>query len=314
MILVEDDKVFFVEHRSSTEGGGKTGQESLFDKFVIFLEDAQRRLQNEPCFFDYLSEKFKEIFFVITIFFDKYGNIARPNNPIVKGRIESLKRYGNDILGKVIPMLIENEILQVQGSINEDTIFSDWIAERIRILYKGDRKMLPLNFKLLIGSEALQFYGINPEIVDNEKKFSSYLLDVLSKAIADDFWLLFSVLLNEIKLQKEFNMKKLPVEYIVEYIRENHRFRERIYEIITSYADLENIWRELDSEISKELYHIVEFLRRRMREVRLIESNDVSQMLEYVKKEVYVSLMLYKFAYGEIKTSETLNKYYEHKK
>jgi len=304
MTLVRDDKVFFVEHRTSTEGGGKTGQESIFDKFVIFLEDTQRKLHNKPCFFDYLSKKFKEVFFVITIFFDKYGNIAKLNNPSVKGRIDSLIRYGNDILGKIVPMLVEKKMLQVQGSLNEGTIFSDWISGRIKLIYKRSdqiEKELSLNFMLLIGPEALQFYGIDPEIVDNEEKFSNYLLDVLSEAIADDFWILFSVLLNEIKLQKEFNIKKLPVEYIVEYVENHSTFREKIYNIVSSHDNLEDIWRELNSEISRELYSIVEYLKERMKVVRLIESNDVSQTLEYIKKEVYVGLMFYKFAYGDIR-------------
>lgn len=296
MVLVKNNKIFFVEHRTSTEGGGKTGQESVFDKFIIFLED----LQNSPCLFDFISKKFSEIFFVITIFFDKYGKIARLDNPFVRGRIDSLIRYGNDIFERVIPDLIKKEIIKIDGPYNKETIFADWINGKIRIIYKRKHKPIPIYFKLLVGSDALSFYGINSEIIDNEEKFSKYLLEILSETIADDFWILFSVLLNEIKLQKEFNMNKLPIEYIIDYIKDNHKFRKRIFSIIISNDDLEEIWRKLDEEISRELYNIVDYLKGKMGEVRLVESNDISQMLEYVKKEVYVSLMFYRLTHGDI--------------
>ena len=87
-IIKRDNEVIFAELRTSEHTGGKTGQESLMDKFVIILDN----LSNEETIKKFKNNEIHEIKLIIGILYNENKELLNKDN-YSTGRHNSLINY-----------------------------------------------------------------------------------------------------------------------------------------------------------------------------------------------------------------------------
>lgn len=192
-VLKKDDKLVLMELRMSEHTGGRTGQESLMDKFNKFLE----LLASEKDLAAAIRESHIEnVDLVIETVFseDNESIVDQPN----AGRLNSLINYlceENHVYGKIKKLT----------RVPRDEFCEELKTKRV---FSFDYDEIHFSLRLTYGNEFFRMY-VNKELDE--------LLDGLM--VPDDVWLLFTVAMNELRRSKLSSSGKTLTCEVYEILR-----------------------------------------------------------------------------------------------
>ncbi|MCH4816154.1 MAG: hypothetical protein QXY87_11050 [Saccharolobus sp.] len=199
-IALKGRELYLIEIRTSEHSGGRTGQESLFDKFKVVLDWI---IENpEP-----ISKRVDTINFVITILYGESHELLNRKN-MNKGRFNSLVKYTleKDNLGSRFERLIE------RGYNVNCQNFKECLEQGGSLEFNKDN--FKISYSILIGEE---FYK---QIIGQDSSIKNSIITDLG----DDLWIVFLVMPYELRL----------------YLNEGKIMSRAIYELIkNSFETLE---------------------------------------------------------------------------
>lgn len=251
-IARKGNKLYLIEQRTSEHTGGRTGQESLLDKFKVFLDWIIGK-STDPL----INKGIREIYLVIFISYSEKHEILTEQN-VSKGRINSLIAYIVENLGDYFTRLVS------KGFKTTCTDLTSCLKQSRRLIFYTDQ--IKIEFRIMLGEE---FYE---EILG--EKYSSLKDKIIKEELGDDLWVIYSILPYELRM----------------YYEEGFMWSNRIYEmlisryeyIITSASTEDDIINKLASKIIEDY-----------KDLRLLETNDLSKQYEYLKTLCAASLILY---------------------
>lgn len=251
-IARKGNKLYLIEQRTSEHSGGRTGQESLLDKFKVFLNWILEK-STDPL----INKGIREIYLIIFISYSEKHEILTEQN-VNKGRINSLIEYIVENLGEYFTRLADKGF---KTECNDLTLCLK--KDKMIVYYSNGIK---LEFKIMLGED---FYK---EMLG--EKYSSLKNRIINDELGDDLWVIYSILPYELRL----------------YYEEGFMWSNRIYEMLISrYEDIITSSSNIDDIINKLANKIIE----EQKELRLLETNDVSKQYEYLKTLCASSLILY---------------------
>lgn len=251
-IARKGNKLYLIEQRTSEHSGGRTGQESLLDKFKVFLNWILEK-STDPL----INQGVREIYLIIFISYSEKHEILTEQN-VNKGRINSLIEYIVENLGEYFTRLANKGF---KTECNDLTLCLK--KDKMIVYYSNGIK---LEFKIMLGED---FYK---EMLG--EKYSSLKNRIINDELGDDLWVIYSILPYELRL----------------YYEEGFMWSNRIYEMLISrYKDIITSSSNIDDIINKLANKIIE----EQKELRLLETNDVSKQYEYLKTLCASSLILY---------------------
>jgi hypothetical protein len=251
-IARKDNKLYLIEQRTSEHTGGRTGQESLLDKFKVFLDWIIGKSADAL-----INKGIREIYLVIFISYSEKHEILTEQN-VNKGRINSLIAYVVENLSDYFTRLVS------KGFKTTCTDLISCLKQFRRLIFYTDQ--IKIEFRIMLGEE---FYE---EILG--EKYSSLKDKIIKEELGDDLWVIYSILPYELRM----------------YYEEGFMWSNRIYEmlisryeyIITSASTEDDIINKLASKIIEDY-----------KDLRLLETNDLSKQYEYLKTLCAASLILY---------------------
>jgi hypothetical protein len=251
-IARKDNKLYLIEQRTSEHTGGRTGQESLLDKFKVFLDWIIEK-SADPL----INKGIREIYLVIFISYSEKHEILTEQN-VSKGRINSLIAYIVENLGDYFTRLI------TKGFKTKCTDLTSCLKQYRRLIFYTDQ--IKIEFRIMLGEE---FYE---EILG--EKYSSLKDRIIKEELGDDLWVIYSILPYELRM----------------YYEEGFMWSNRIYEMLVSrYEHIITSASTEDDIINKLASKIIEDYK----DLRLLETNDLSKQYEYLKTLCAASLILY---------------------
>lgn len=178
-VFEKGDTIHLVELRTSEHTGGRTGQESLLDKFREVIDEILRGSES--------FSRYREIHMRILILFGESHQVLNRNN-VTRGRLTSLINYvlERDNLGSRFARLSER-----YSSSCED--FRDCLERGEVINFTGDRK---ITFGIWVGDELFS------ELLGNagDTGLRNFLSEEqLKRELGDDLWIMFTVLPYEMR-------------------------------------------------------------------------------------------------------------------
>lgn len=281
-IIKRENEVIFAELRTSEHTGGKTGQESLMDKFVIILDN----LSNEETIKKFKNNEIHEIKLIIGILYNENKELLNKDN-YSTGRHNSLINYfveDRHIGGKIKKLLskgytikYENEFL---NNYSEDLLRTALSTHR-SILLKNDDILIEIS--ILWGKEFIN-------LLTNGK------LD-MDLEVGDDLWLFFTLTINEIKLKEEFGYNTF--EYMIKYI-ESKKLDKKLYKELDNtknFVDALSKIEKISNDIAKEF---MEWISIEGINLKVLETNDIGENYNYIQHTVLLGLsyLFYKKYYN----------------
>lgn len=279
-----------IELRISEHTGGRTGQESLMDKLVKvlnWLEESDIKLREVM-----VNAGYNKLILDIAILFSEkdYGLLSEYNYS--KGRFTSLRKYiiEDRHFGGVLKKLIEiygYEISYDSSATFRSTYSKEALDNALKIYRKvylrKDNFIVELS--ILWGDDFFRKY-VGRMFCD--------LIEELSKEIADDIWLFFSIVINEFKVLHVFNVMNIHklYKFLTEY---NRSLINKFLEIYTDehINSLSKYFRKLDNFAAYCVMQFLDYVRRKGIQLRLLETNDVTKQLIYLKQLCLVALAMY---------------------
>jgi len=262
-ILDKDDKVYFIEQRTSEHTGGRTAQESLLDKFRIITDKIITNNLGQ------LNDKKKEIHMRIFILFnEKQELISREN--MSKGRLISLINYimEEDNLGRrfkeLSSMFSATECFDLTKNKSiRSSDFRSCLKEGKIVYWKGNKIV---SFGILLGDEFFkELLGID---FDNVKS------DLLNSELGDDLWIMYSLLPYEMR----------------SYYLNGFTWTRKLYdEIIKNFKIDDKVVSE--DEIIKSIREKI-ISDEKFRNLNLIESTDLKQQVKYLEYLIAAGLII----------------------
>ena len=277
-ILDKDDKIYFIEQRTSEHTGGRTAQESLLDKFRIIYD---KILTNN---LEKLNNK-KEIHMRIFILFNEKQEVISRNNKS-KGRLTSLINYimEEDNLGRRFKELSNTFPLTecFDLSYNKTISFSDFRSclEKGGIIYWKGNKVV--SFGILLGDEFFkELLGTNYENIKNE---------LLNSELGDDLWVIYSLLPYEIRnyYLNGFTWTRKLYDDVI-----------RDFKIDGSIVSEDELIKSLRDKILNE---------EKFKTLNLIESTDLKQQIRYLEYLITAGLIIRAMGPIEIIDEKLLSK------
>jgi hypothetical protein len=248
----KDNKLYLIEQRTSEHTGGRTGQESLLDKFKVFLDWIIGK-SADPL----INKGIREIYLVIFISYSEKHEILTEQN-VNKGRINSLIAYIVENLGDYFTRLVS------KGFKTTCSDLASCLKQSRRLIFYTDQ--IKIEFRIMLGEE---FYE---EILG--EKYSSLKDKIIKEELGDDLWVIYSILPYELRM----------------YYEEGFMWSNRIYEMLISrYEHIITSASTEDDIINKLASKIIEDYK----DLRLLETNDLSKQYEYLKTLCAASLILY---------------------
>ena len=280
--------VAFIELRMSEHTGGRTGQESLMDKFDKILDlIIDRRLLKAA-----LEKRVDTIELVIAILFNEQHELIKGSN-YSEGRLNSLINYimeENHIWGRV-KQLKELNFKICDGSDISKDIVNDALKSRSTrrsVCLEGNG--LKIYLKILLGDEFFKEYtGLSFE--DLVKKYA--------KTIADDIWVMYMLTVNELKIAKLAGVTNVRRIYDISKREQGLRqYLDRFRGMYTSggtqgYRELSSYIEDFNKLLSGYVGEVLELYSREGKELRLLETNDMAQNYLYLRYVCAGSLALY---------------------
>jgi hypothetical protein len=307
--------VAFIELRVSEHTGGRTGQESLMDKFNKILD----LLVNDTLYRASKSLGIGSIELIIAILFNEKHELIRGDN-YSRGRLSSLISYimeENHIWGR-IEKLAKMGYKFCDGRTISRELIKAGLEREHRICI--ERKEFKVYLKILLGDEFFkEFTG-----QDLESLVSRY-----GAVIADDIWIIYSLALNELKIAREYGVTSVAKIYrISKELTELRSFLEEFKNIYKASSkqplNIKEYRERLNELLDKYRSKVLEVLGNRGESLKLLETNDIIQNYRYLKYICIATLALYltidilgdkefsKCRWEEL-TSEDQNSYFDKK-
>ena len=279
-----NDSVSFMELRMSEHTGGRTGQESLMDKFDKVLD----LLIQGPLYDKAISRGIKSIRISIAILFNEQHELIKENNYDM-GRINSLINYimePNHIWGRIEKLKEIGYKRCNGGDISHISIENDLKKTR-KICIK--RNSFNIYLEILLGNEFFNEFTKN-----NLENLIKYYND----AIADDIWIMYSLAINELKIAKEFgrtNVRKIyeTLYSDLELRKLLEKFRDMYDKGKSGTYTIKDYKEKLNGIINDCRSIILNIYDKEGVELKLLESNDVVQNYKYLKYVCIAALALY---------------------
>ncbi len=268
----DQSAVAFIELRMSEHTGGRTGQESLMDKFNKVLDLVVNNTLPRAA-----SRKgINTIELSIGVLFNEQHELIKESNYNV-GRLDSLISYimeENHVWGRIKKLSDAGYTLCDGRSINEETIETRLKTVRRVCLGKGEFK---IHIKILLGDEFFKEYM---------KRGFEDLIKEHASVIADDVWVMYMLAINEIKVAKLLGITN--VNKIYEESKKNavlSEFFSKFSQMYNSgkYVDIKSYTKDLNRLISEYASKILEVYSAKREGLKLLETNDITQNYLYLK-------------------------------
>jgi len=276
---VKGGKISFIELRMSEHTGGKTAQESLLDKFVVILPLLEEGLRERM-----LDNNIREVELVIAILFNKRHEIINNQNMDV-GRFNSLVNYimeERNIWGQVRRLLGQGYRIEENEEGGEDkNIFEEQLKRKRDVCIRKNE--FRVRFRILLGDEFFREYA---------GKDLNTIIEEVAYVTADDIWLFYSMAINEMKVAKETG--KTNVRRLYEDLkREKEEIFKEFMDLRNRNIDINKYISELNRIIDSYAKEILGFYEKKGIELRLLETNDIISMYEYLKQLCLAVLSVY---------------------
>jgi DNA-directed RNA polymerase subunit F len=283
-VAIKNDRssVAFIELRLSEHTGGRTGQESLMDKFNKILDLILEKDSGKNLFDDSKSKGIKAIELVFAILFNENHELIRESN-YNQGRLNSLISYimqQNHLWGR-IKKLKDNEFKLCDGGEISESVIADRLRGESRLSEKREvcleKDAFRVYIKILLGDEFfLEYTGKGFD--DLIKEYSGFF--------ADDLWVMYLLTINELKIAKLLG--DTNVRRIYDDASRNQELGEFLNEFQKLYNNsskksLEEYINSLNDLLSRLAHKVLEFYSGTNRELKLLETNDVAQNYLYLK-------------------------------
>ena len=279
-----NNSISFVELRMSEHTGGRTGQESLMDKFDRVLD-----LLIQGSLYDRaISRGVRSIRISIAILFNEQHELIKGSNYNV-GRLNSLINYimePNHIWGRIEKLGKSGYKRCDGGDISRTSIENDLKKTRKICIRKND---FEIYLEILLGDEFFNAFTKN-----NLEDLIKHYNDV----IADDIWIMYSLAINELKIAREFGKTNVRRIYETSYgDSELRKLLERFRDIYdrgkSGTYTIKDFRERLNALINDCRSMILNTYDKEGVELKLLESNDVIQNYKYLKYVCIAALALY---------------------
>jgi hypothetical protein len=279
-VLKSTNRAVIVELRMSEHTGGRTAQESLLDKIVQILKLLENHANLRQ---NLINKKIYEIEFAIGILFNENHELLTKENVNI-GRLTSLISY---IMEERHVWGALKELSNKYKMCDSSEITFDKIKDELSNL--NSRKIClyepSTNFKIwlkiLFGDEFLkEFIGLS----------LGELLLKYGSIIADDVWLFYTVLINELKIAKQFGYTNVRKIYEDLKTSEIPRFFINLY---NAKLSLNDYLQQLNQLIENSANTVIRIYERKGQSLRLLETNDIVASFEYLKQLCICALALY---------------------
>jgi hypothetical protein len=280
-----NDSLALVELRMSEHTGGRTGQQSLLDKidYVLgVLEDERVRLRQ-----GLIDKGIRELSLSIVILFSESHELLTKEN-VDRGRLTSLISYIMDerhVGGSLKKLSEGNRYRMCDGA----TITFERVKRELfdidnrKVCIKESSSDFRVWLKILLGDEFFNEYA------------RSNLSDILARhsdIIADDIWLFYTLLINELKVARQFGYTH--VRRVYEDLKLSNifgYFYNNVYN--NTELPLESYIQQLNRWIEGCANTVIKVYREKGQQLRLLETNDLIANFEYLKQVCICVLALH---------------------
>jgi hypothetical protein len=280
-----NDSLALVELRMSEHTGGRTGQQSLLDKIDYILgvlEDERVRLRQRL-----IDKGIRELSLSIVILFSESHELLTKEN-VDRGRLTSLISYIMDerhVGGSLKKLSEGNRYRMCDGA----TITFERVKRELfdidnrKVCIKESSSDFRVWLKILLGDEFFNEYA------------RSNLSDILARhgdIIADDIWLFYTLLINELKVARQFGYTH--VRRVYEDLKLSNifgYFYNNVYN--NTELPLESYIQQLNRWIEDCANTVIKVYREKGQQLRLLETNDLIANFEYLKQVCICVLALH---------------------
>ena len=280
-----NDSLALVELRMSEHTGGRTGQQSLLDKIDYILgvlEDERVRLRQRL-----IDKGIRELSLSIVILFSESHELLTKEN-VDRGRLTSLISYIMDerhVGGSLKKLSEGNRYRMCDGA----TITFERVKRELfdidnrKVCIKESSSDFRVWLKILLGDEFFNEYA------------RSNLSDILARhsdIIADDIWLFYTLLINELKVARQFGYTH--VRRVYEDLKLSNifgYFYNNVYN--NTELPLESYIQQLNRWIEGCANTVIKVYREKGQQLRLLETNDLIANFEYLKQVCICVLALH---------------------
>jgi hypothetical protein len=280
-----NDSLALVELRMSEHTGGRTGQQSLLDKIDYILgvlEDERVRLRQRL-----IDKGIRELSLSIAILFSESHELLTKEN-VDRGRLTSLISYIMDerhVGGSLKKLSEGNRYRMCDGA----TITFERVKRELfdidnrKVCIKESSSDFRVWLKILLGDEFFNEYA------------RSNLSDILARhgdIIADDIWLFYTLLINELKVARQFGYTH--VRRVYEDLKLSNifgYFYNNVYN--NTELPLESYIQQLNRWIEGCANTVIKVYREKGQQLRLLETNDLIANFEYLKQVCICVLALH---------------------
>lgn len=284
-IRVKNRTLDLIELRTSEHTGGRTGQESLTDKFVRFLgllEDSDVKLREAL-----LRKDIRRTNLLIVTLFNESGELLTSKN-LNKGRYTSLISYLSEerhLGGKIKELLSYGYILHagkrkfVEPPDDIERIIKDTFLETRRLLL--DKDEFTIEIGILWGNEFFnRFTG---------KELEELLRNDIKDRVGDDLWMFLVLTLNELRLKTSGGMSTIDM-------LRNYIGRHNDFEAFLELRKRANSFDEFFGNIGKLVDSIIAGFLRELSEngkkLRPLGTDDIVAQYDYLRGVVLITLAL----------------------
>jgi len=282
------ERAALVEIRMSEHTGGRTAQQSLLDKIdsiLELLEDEKTTLREKL-----LKQGTRELDLTIAILFNENHELLTKSN-YNRGRLTSLVSYIMDnrhVWGMLKKLANTYEYRLCDGTPMTDDTKAEIETELLnpdgrRVCIQDSSSSLKIELKILFGDEFFTEYA------------GASLRDLLARygnIIADDIWLFYTIVINELKVAAQF--KQTNVRRLYEDLLGSNIFRQFITNIygktglsLSKYVHHLNQWSENCANT------VIKIYKEKGEELKLLETSDLVANFEYLKQLCLCSLVEY---------------------
>ncbi|WP_297513423.1 hypothetical protein [Thermococcus sp.] len=284
-VRIRSHTLDLIELRTSEHTGGRTGQESLTDKFVRFLgllEDSNVKLRNAL-----LNKGIKNVNLLVVTLFNESGELLTPNN-LNKGRYASLVGYLSEerhLGGKIKELLSKGYILHAgERQFTEppddiEVILKNAFLEKRRVLLEKDDFIVEIG--ILWGDEFFhRFTG---------KGLEELLRNDIKDRVGDDLWMFLVLTLNELRLRASEG--KSTIDMLRDYLLRCGEF-ETLIELRKKANSLDEFLDDLGNLVDSIIPGFLRELGKNGRKLRLLGTDDLVAQYNYLRGVVLLTLAL----------------------
>ncbi len=249
-----------IEMRASEQSGGRTGQESLLDKYRVILDWIIGK-SHQPL----VNKRIKVLHMVIVTLYsqDDYRLLSRDNMNM--SRLNSLVSYVIENLGDKFKQLINQGFTSTWGNNIESYHEKFSKGERLELT----RDNFKITFSIITGQEFFKsILGM-----------SYQELNAKFKDLGDDLWLTISILPYELRYYYQFGFM----------------WSKKIYDVINDSKSpicLKSLLGKYGVNEDKIIEEIVNYLIRTESELKLLETNNIHTQYDYLRKLVGIAILM----------------------